>query len=63
MCVNEAIYGNVERPNAVSLLQDTISGSPLPPDISEIKPVSALGLILTRDLPLTAWSEASRGDA
>jgi NADH:ubiquinone oxidoreductase subunit F (NADH-binding) len=39
MCVNEAIYGNVDGPGAVSLLQDAVTGGPLPAESSEIEPV------------------------
>jgi len=39
MCVNDAIYGNVDGASAVSLLQETLSGSPLPAESSEIEPV------------------------
>ncbi len=39
MCVNDAIYGNVDGASAVSLLQETLTGSPLPADSSEIEPV------------------------
>jgi len=37
--VNDAIYGNVDGASAVSLLQETLTGSPLPADSSEIEPV------------------------
>jgi NADH:ubiquinone oxidoreductase subunit F (NADH-binding)/NADH:ubiquinone oxidoreductase subunit E len=39
MSVNDAIYGNVDGASAVSLLQETLTGSPLPTDSSEIEPV------------------------
>src|SRR6266849_2675140 len=39
MSVNDAIYGNVDGASAVSLLQETLTGSPLPADSSEIEPV------------------------
>src|SRR5216683_7012696 len=39
LCVNEAIYGNMDGPRAVALLQETLTGSPLPAESSEIKPV------------------------
>jgi len=39
MCVNVAIYGNVDGPGAVSLLQDAVTGGPLPAESSEIEPV------------------------
>jgi NADH:ubiquinone oxidoreductase subunit F (NADH-binding)/NADH:ubiquinone oxidoreductase subunit E len=39
MSVNEAIYGNVEGAAAVSLLQDAVTGGPLPAESSEIEPV------------------------
>ena len=39
MSVNDAIYGNVDGASAVSLLQETLSGSPLPAESSEIEPV------------------------
>jgi formate dehydrogenase beta subunit len=39
LSVNEEIYGNVDGPSAVSMLQDTVTGSPLPEDSSPIEPV------------------------
>jgi formate dehydrogenase beta subunit len=39
MSVNEAIYGNVDGGAAVSLLQDAVTGGPLPAESSEIEPV------------------------
>jgi NADH:ubiquinone oxidoreductase subunit F (NADH-binding)/NADH:ubiquinone oxidoreductase subunit E len=38
MCVNEAIYGKVDGAGAVSLLQDALTGGPLPAESSEIEP-------------------------
>ena len=39
MCVNDAIYGNVDGPRAVSMLQDILTGGPLPAESREIEPV------------------------
>ena len=39
MSVNDAIYGNVDGGAAVSLLQDALTGGPLPAESSEIEPV------------------------
>ena len=39
LCVNEAIYGNMDGPQAVSRLQDTLTGGPLPEESSPIEPV------------------------
>jgi formate dehydrogenase beta subunit len=39
LCVNEAIYGNMDGPRAVALLQEVLTGSPLRAESSEIEPV------------------------
>ena len=39
LCVNDAIYGNMDGAQAVSMLQDILTGGPLPEDSSPIEPV------------------------
>ena len=39
LCVNEAIYGNMDGARAVSMLQEILTGGPLPAESSEIEPV------------------------
>jgi NADH:ubiquinone oxidoreductase subunit F (NADH-binding)/NADH:ubiquinone oxidoreductase subunit E len=39
LSVNDAIYGNMDGPRAVAMLQENLTGGPLPAESSEIEPV------------------------